>query len=117
VSDFVFDEFAFLLVRDELKAIGRTTGQFGLDVHKSQPDAIKTLMPTVQPRIESLEDMTVSLPIRGSVMKRAFQLMRDYSLLPTDAYHIATALDHGINVFASLDDDFLRVDDLIVYTV
>jgi predicted nucleic acid-binding protein len=43
--------------------------------------------------------------------------MHQYSLLPTDAYHVATALDHGINAFASLDDDFLRVDGIIVYTV
>lgn len=117
VSDFVFDEFAFLLIRDGLEAIGRTTGQFWLNVHKSQPEAIATLMPTVQPRIDTLEGLTVSLPIRNAVKQSAFQLMRHYSLLPTDAYHIATALDHGVRAFASLDEDFLRVDGLIVYTV
>jgi predicted nucleic acid-binding protein len=43
--------------------------------------------------------------------------MHRYSLLPTDAYHIATALGHGVHAFASLDEDFLRVDGIIVYTV
>jgi len=42
--------------------------------------------------------------------------MRDFHLLPTDAYHIAVALDAGVNTFASLDEHFLRVDDIIVYT-
>jgi predicted nucleic acid-binding protein len=117
VSDFVFDEFAFLLVRDALKAVGRAKGQFWLDVHKSQPHAVAKAMPTIQPRIDTLEGMVVSLPIRDSVMKSAFQLMHRYSLLPTDAYHLATAMDHGVHAFASLDEDFLRVDGIIVYTV
>jgi predicted nucleic acid-binding protein len=36
--------------------------------------------------------------------------------LPTDAYHIAIALEAGVNAFVTLDMDFLRVDGLVVYT-
>jgi predicted nucleic acid-binding protein len=51
----------------------------------------------------------------------ALQLMRDFALLPTDAYHIATtliaiALDAGVTCFATLDRDFLAVDGITVYT-
>lgn len=42
--------------------------------------------------------------------------MKDYALLPTDAYHIAIALDTDVNAFVSLNEDPLRVDDIIVYT-
>ncbi|MCS7193257.1 MAG: PIN domain-containing protein [Armatimonadetes bacterium] len=42
--------------------------------------------------------------------------MRRYNLLPTDAYHVAVALDAGVNSFVSLDEDLLNVDSIIVYT-
>jgi predicted nucleic acid-binding protein len=42
--------------------------------------------------------------------------MQSYSILPTDAFHIATALSHGVTTFATLDEDFLRVDGITVYT-
>ena len=42
--------------------------------------------------------------------------MRRYPLLPTDAYHIATALESDVAAFATLDTDFLQVDGIIVYT-
>ncbi len=51
-----------------------------------------------------------------AVQARAFDLMRQHALLPTDACHIAVALEAGINAFATLDEDFLRVDGIIVYT-
>jgi predicted nucleic acid-binding protein len=60
--------------------------------------------------------VTINLPTREGVKERAFQLMRDFAFLPTDAYHLAIALDAGINVFASFDEDFLRMDGIIVYT-
>ena len=37
-------------------------------------------------------------------------------LLPTDAFHIATALESKVNAFVTLDRDFLAVDGIIVYT-
>ncbi|MBM3238319.1 type II toxin-antitoxin system VapC family toxin [Candidatus Poribacteria bacterium] len=40
--------------------------------------------------------------------------MTYYSLLI--AFHIATALAHGVTTFATLDEDFLRVDGITVYT-
>jgi predicted nucleic acid-binding protein len=42
--------------------------------------------------------------------------MRHYPLLPTDAYHIATALESGVAAFATMDTDFIQVDGIIVYT-
>jgi len=51
-----------------------------------------------------------------SVRDSALQLIRDFNLLPTDAYHIAVALEADVNTFVTLDEDFLRVDGIIVYT-
>jgi predicted nucleic acid-binding protein len=46
----------------------------------------------------------------------AFNLIRDFHLRPTDAYHIATARAYDITNFVSIDRDFLRVDGITVYT-
>jgi predicted nucleic acid-binding protein len=57
----------------------------------------------------------------------ALNLIHDFHLRPTDAYHIATAAVHEVTAerseqaynimnFVSLDRDFLRVDGITVYT-
>ena len=46
----------------------------------------------------------------------ALDLIRDFYLHPTDAYHIATAQAYDITNFVSIDRDFLRVDGITVYT-
>jgi predicted nucleic acid-binding protein len=46
----------------------------------------------------------------------ALNLIRDFHLRPTDAYHIATALMYDITTFVSIDRDFLRVNGITVYT-
>jgi predicted nucleic acid-binding protein len=46
----------------------------------------------------------------------AESILSNYSILPTDAFHIATALSHGVAAFATLDEDFLKVDGITVYT-
>jgi len=116
VSDFVYDELSFFLIRQALTKEGRKTGQHWLDVKKSQPDFISKIMPNVEVKTDELNDMTLWLPTSEQVKEKAFQLMSDYSLLPTDAFHIAAALEHGVNSFVTLDEDFLRVDGIIVYT-
>ena len=115
-SDFVYDEFAFYLVKAALTAEGKRTGKRWLDVKREQPDFIATVMPDVEVAKAELDQSTMKLSTSDTVTERAFRLMRDYSLLPTDAYHIAVALDAGVNCFVSLDGDFLRVDGIIVYT-
>jgi len=56
------------------------------------------------------------LPIDERITESLAPLITDYQILPTDAYHIAIALDSGVNSFVSLDEDFLCVDGIIVYT-
>jgi predicted nucleic acid-binding protein len=46
----------------------------------------------------------------------ALNLIRNFHLRPTDAYHIATAQAYNITNFVSIDRDFLRVDGITVYT-
>jgi len=116
VSDFVYDELSFFLVRQALAKEGRKTGQHWIDVKKSKPDFITEIMPSVLEKTSELNDMTLWLPTSENVKEKAFQLMTDYSLLPTDAFHIAAAKQEGVLSFATLDSDFLRVDDIIVYT-
>ena len=116
VSDLVYNELAFYLLKRALLEEGQRTGQYWLDVKRNRPDVIIKTMPDVDAKRAELDRIAINLPSGEGVKERAFQLMRDYALLPTDAYHIAVALDAGINAFASVDEDFLQVDNIIVYT-
>ena len=115
-GDFVYDELAFLLVRRALEAEGRRSRQHWRDVMRTQPNFINAVMPDVLVKTNELNDMTLWIPSNEEVKDKAFQLMQSYSILPTDAFHIATALSHGTTAFATLDEDFLRVNGITVYT-
>lgn len=115
-SDLVYNELAFFLIKQALEEEGKKRGMYWLDVKKSQPDFISRIMPDVEVKTNELNDLTLWLPTGEQVKEKAFQLMSDFSLLPTDAFHIAIALENGVNSFVTLDEDFLRVDGIIVYT-
>ncbi|MFQ6043498.1 MAG: type II toxin-antitoxin system VapC family toxin, partial [Candidatus Poribacteria bacterium] len=115
-GDFVYDELAFFLVRKSLEAEGRISGQYWRNVMRTQPNFVSTIMPDVLMKTNELDEMTLWLPSNENVKEEAFQLMQSYSILPTDAFHIAVALSHGVTAFATLDADFLKVDDITVYT-
>ncbi len=115
-SDFVHNEVAFYTMRDALVAEARRTGQRWQEVYRQRPDLVIATMPQVQAHRAELDRMTLVLPMTDPARDRAFQLMQDYALLPTDAYHLAVALDAGANAFVSLDEDLLRVDGIIVFT-
>jgi len=116
VGDFVYDEVAFFLVRKSLEAEGNKTKQHWRNVKKTQPNFISVIMSDVEAVKDELNDTTLWIPSSESVKEEAFQLMNNYSILPTDAFHIATALSHGVTAFATLDADFLKVDGITVYT-
>jgi predicted nucleic acid-binding protein len=116
VSDLVHDELAFYTIKSALMAEARRTGQRWQEVYRQRPNLVIATMPQVQTNRAELNRMTLLLPIPETVQDRAFQLMGTYALLPTDAYHVAIALDAGVNALVSLDEDLLRVDGSIVYT-
>ncbi|MFA0740743.1 MAG: hypothetical protein DFNUSKGM_000850, partial [Candidatus Fervidibacter sacchari] len=62
-----------------------------------------------------LERRTILLPVTETAHNLAFTLMRQYNLLPADAYHVAVALDAGVSALVSLDEDLLAVDGIVVY--
>jgi predicted nucleic acid-binding protein len=115
-SDFVYNELAFHIIRNALTVESRRRGQHWRDVKRQDPTVVRTAMLEVELKKMEMDRLTLNLPITERVKDHAFQLMRDYALLPTDAYHIAIALDAGINAFATVDADFLNVDGIIVYT-
>jgi predicted nucleic acid-binding protein len=116
VSDFVYDELAFVLMKRSLLAEARRVGKRWMDIHNEHPEFLATVYHEIQTIKTDLEVATLKLTVSDAVTDKAFQLMRNFHLLPTDAYHSAVALDAGVNTFASLDEHFLRVDDIIVYT-
>jgi len=115
-SDLVYNELAFFLIKQALEEEGKKRRMYWLDVKRRQPDFISQVMPDVEIKKNDLNNAILWLPTSEQVKEKTFQLMSDYSLLPTDAFHIATALENGVNSFVTLDEDFLSVDGIIVYT-
>lgn len=115
-SELVHDEYAFHVLKATLVAEGKKRGMHWLDVKRTQPAIMTAVISSLETKMTQLDDFTISLPLTSTVRVRALQLMRDFALLPTDAYHIATALDAGVTCFATLDRDFLAVDGITVYT-
>ncbi|MBC8461888.1 MAG: hypothetical protein H8D67_28290, partial [Deltaproteobacteria bacterium] len=100
VSDFVYDELAFVLMKRSLVAEARRVGKRWMDVHNDHPEFLATVYPEIQAVKTDLEAATLKLTVSDAVTDKAFQLMRDFHLL-LFFYHIAVALDAGVNTFAS----------------
>ncbi len=115
-SDFTHTELSFIVMRDALIDEGRRRGQHWLDVKRANPALLLAMMPTVLARRDELNRLTFQLPIGDAVNPRAYDLMTRYPLFPTDAYHIATALESGVVAIATLDSDFLTVEGIIIFT-
>jgi predicted nucleic acid-binding protein len=117
VSDFVYDEIAFIWIKRELVKTVQSLGLHWLNVKDQQTNLISQAMQNFKMRKVDLEALTLKLPIVDEVTDFAFDLMERFYILPTDAYHIATALLSEVTAFVTLDEDFLRVDGIEIYTV
>lgn len=115
-SELVYNELAFHIIKGRLIEEARQTGQHWTYVKRECPEVISSIMPRVESLWKELEKLSISLPLTEDVRSKASHLMREYTLLPTDAYHIAVAFDADVNAFVSLDEDFIKVDDIVVYT-
>ncbi len=115
-SDFTHNELAFHIFKTVLTEEGNRTGQHWLQIKQDNPHLLLVTMPTIKARCDELDCLTFQLSIGEDVKPRAFTLMRHYPLFPTDAYHIATAMESDVTAFVTLDSDFLQVDGIIVYT-
>jgi predicted nucleic acid-binding protein len=115
-SDFTHNELAFHIFKTALTEEGDRTGRYWLQVKQDNPRLLLATIPTVKARRDELDYLTFQISIGEGVKQRAFALMQRYPLLPTDAYHIATALESDVTAFVTLDNDFLQVDGIIVYT-
>jgi predicted nucleic acid-binding protein len=116
VSDFVYDEVAFLWVKRELLRVAKPLSVHWQQIKRTQPTEVGKALRAFRPRKDELERLTLKISIPDTITEAAFDLMERYDLLPTDAYHIAVALDAGITAFVALDEDYLRVDGIDVYT-
>ncbi len=116
VRDFVYNEVAFYILRQALMSEAQRTGQRWEDVLRSAPHIFQTAMNEVEAVKAEIDRSTFYLPTSEGAKDLAFTLMRQHNLLPTDAYHVAVALDAGVSAFVSLDEDLLAVDGIDVYT-
>ncbi|MBM3238083.1 PIN domain-containing protein [Candidatus Poribacteria bacterium] len=115
-SDFTHNELAFYILKSAYVTEARIRGIRWTHLQRQRPGIVTATMPVVLARKAELESMTLHLPVTETVKDRAFELMLRYALFPTNAYHVAVALEHGVNAFATLDEDLLRMNGIFVYT-
>lgn len=53
------------------------------------------------------------VPFREPLWHQSINLMAQYGLKGHDAIHAATALNEGVQILATNDSDFRRVDSLV----
>ncbi len=53
------------------------------------------------------------VPFREPLWRQSIDLMAQYGLKGHDAIHVATALNEGVQLLATNDSDFRRVDTLL----
>ena len=83
VSDFVYDELAFIWVKRELAKAGRPLGLYWLDVKNKKPNLIGQAMQDFKIRKTDLEALTLKLPIVDEVTNLAFDLNEFVCLFPS----------------------------------
>jgi predicted nucleic acid-binding protein len=55
------------------------------------------------------------IPLTSSIRTAAIELIKRYNLGTQDALHVASAFGAGVHDFASFDEGYRRVDDLILW--
>lgn len=63
--------------------------------------------------VEPVLDLFLPLPTTAN-LKEVLRVMEEYGLMPADATIAVTCLDNGIDVIATLDEDFRRIPRLKV---
>jgi len=120
-SDWALNEIAFLTQQEQLTRDCREYN--ALHGTRLTPEAFRRQNPTVLAnswdeitRVRADIERGCEIIANTGLTDAAFDLIRDFHLRPTDAYHIATAFAYGITDFVTIDRDFLRVDGIVVYT-
>jgi len=100
VSDFVYDELAFVLMKRSLLAEARRVGKRWMDIHNEHPEFLATVYPEIQIIKTDLEIATLKLTVSDAVTDKAFQLMRDFHLsiiISKNSYCYIPAIDEHKN--------------------
>lgn len=107
VSETIFNFIkAAVMVKHNLKA--NETIRF----LKDNPYVIKTVNLNKPRELFSLFKI---LPVTETTIDLSYDIISKYSLLPSDAVHLATMNIHGITNLASNDSDFERVNCIRLY--
>lgn len=121
-SDWCLNESVHLVIQNRLQ---RETNAYNAQHHSNlsteqfkqqNPSIIKDFLSEINNVRQTIENVCEILLPEVHVTDRAFDIINNYYIRPTDAYHIATAQSYGITSFAAIDRDFLRVDGIEVFT-
>lgn len=130
-SDFAVDETLYKIVENDLGGLlpcphptrHRIMLKNLADLRKAKPESVAHSFGKIDSFCEFLEDVPIIVlapnditHLEDDIYLEATRLIKTYHLWPADAFHIATGLAAGADCFVAVDSDWLRVDEIDLYT-
>jgi predicted nucleic acid-binding protein len=130
-TDLVVNEMCFQIVRQKLapeitllQQEFKTNEKWWVALYRQHPEVLARCQPEIDRFYEFLQAYPLLVlsarDLEGALAAQAphlavRELMRQFYLLPTDAYHVVYSRLAGADAIATMDPDFSRVDGLTVY--
>ncbi len=102
INVIVYSEVVFILLR-------LLTGKNAYRLREDPSLVSRVAREKLTDYIEFLESYFHELEVTNEVKRIAFEVMRDYGLLPNDALIAATCRYYGIKTVITFDEDFERI--------
>jgi predicted nucleic acid-binding protein len=116
VSTLALDEVIFAVLQLKVSEDHPESGFW--EVYRENPGSIRRHLEEIRALVERLwiDPRILIVGAEPETILVALEHMSAYSLLPRDALHLSTMARYGIDAIVTTDDDFVRIDDLNLFT-
>lgn len=111
-SETVLDESIYVIIR-KLFALRGVRNRFDVKRRISTPEGEEIINEAIELVMELIEENDVAI-VRDADIYLTMATMKEYLLLPHDARIIATMLQNGVRRLGTFDEDFKRIDEILL---
>jgi len=116
ISTLALDETIFTLL--QLKVAEDHPGVGFWDAYRQDPGIVQPYVGELRALVDRLwiDPRVRVVGVEAETVPVALEYMEVYSLLPRDALHLSAMARYGIDAIVTMDDDFVQVQDLSLFT-
>ncbi len=111
-SETVIDESIYVIIR-KLFALRGVRNRFDVKRRILTPEGKEIINEAIELVVELIEENDVAI-VRDADIYLTMATMKEYLLLPHDAKIIATMLQNGVRKLGTFDEDFKRIDGILL---